>query len=169
QRDRGLREIRALPSRRRAARHRPPGDRRLRGRTMDPKASGRAGRDALRADGLGTGGRSAAGIRGRLRPAPHEAGRHRDVTPSDRRAADSTRRSSDGVAAPTRREAVIGGTTTGTGRARSASGNVHAAPSKRGYRPERVPEDGAPGEIRTPDPCLRRAVLYPLSYRRAPE
>src|SRR5690606_3796664 len=28
-------------------------------------------------------------------------------------------------------------------------------------------EDGAPGEIRTPDRCLRRAVLYPLSYRRA--
>src|SRR5690606_7628076 len=27
--------------------------------------------------------------------------------------------------------------------------------------------DGALGGIRTPDPCLRRAVLYPLSYERA--
>ena len=26
---------------------------------------------------------------------------------------------------------------------------------------------GAPGGIRTPDFCLRRAALYPLSYRRA--
>jgi hypothetical protein len=25
---------------------------------------------------------------------------------------------------------------------------------------------GAPGGIRTPGPCLRRAVLYPLSYGR---
>ncbi len=27
-------------------------------------------------------------------------------------------------------------------------------------------EDCAPGGIRTPGPCLRRAVLYPLSYGR---
>src|SRR6187402_3891568 len=33
----------------------------------------------------------------------------------------------------------------------------------------RVRNCGAPGGIRTPDPCLRRAVLYPLSYGRGPQ
>jgi Group II intron, maturase-specific domain len=38
-------------------------------------------------------------------------------------------------------------------------------PVSKAYRPIFIGENGAPGEIRTPDPLLRRQMLYPAELR----